>query len=296
MDIKHLQYFLEVSNTESFTKAAENLYISQPALSRTIKTLEEDLGISLFNRSRKKVTLTEAGKILYKHSLKIKQEMTELEQELDEQRSLKTGNIRIGLPTVVNSFFFSKLFADFHKQYPGVTFHLEEKGSKVIIDKIYNEIFDCGVVVLNHHMPLNFYTFVEDQLQLVVSSHHPLAKESQVQIDSLRDESFIMFKQDFESRDIILQACKQHGFEPKIVSETSRIDFLEEMVTTNMGITLLPETICRKFTRDIVTIPITNPSLDWNLAFIWNQDAYLSSTSRQFISFTKNKLGTDKYI
>ncbi len=122
LDIKHLHYFLEVSHTESFTQAAENLYITQSALSRVIKTLEDDLGVPLFHRSKRKVTLTEAGTVLQKHALTIKQQMTELEKEMDQLRTLKTGHIRIGLPTVVNSFFFSQLIADFHQDYPGVTF------------------------------------------------------------------------------------------------------------------------------------------------------------------------------
>ncbi|SFA95241.1 DNA-binding transcriptional regulator, LysR family [Lentibacillus halodurans] len=291
MDIKHLHYFLEVSRIENFTQAAENLYITQSALSRIIKTLEEDLGVPLFHRSRKKVTLTDAGKVLHKHALEIKQQITELEQEMDQLRTMKTGHIRIGLPTVVNSFFFSQLIAEFHQQYPGVTFHLEENGSKIIEEKVWDGQLDCGVVVLNDHPALDYYTFIEDHLHLVVSSDHPFAKKSHVEIKDLKEESFIMFNQDFESRNIIIQACKNHGFEPRIVSETSQIDFLEEMVATNLGITLLPETTSQHFMKDVAIIPVINPDIAWNLAFVWKKDAYLSLISKQqFISFTKDKL------
>ncbi|SFL53378.1 DNA-binding transcriptional regulator, LysR family [Gracilibacillus orientalis] len=292
MDIKHLQYFLEVSKTENFTQAAENLYITQPALSRIVKTLEGDLGVALFHRSRKKITLTDAGKVLHKHASKIAAQITELEQEIDQIRTLKTGHIRIGLPTVVNSFFFSQLIADFHLQYPGVTFHLEENGSKVIEEKVLDGELDCGVVVLNNHLSADYYTFVEDNLNLVVSNQHSLANENkkQIQIQDLKDESFIMFNQDFESRNIIIQACKQSGFEPKIVSETSQIDFLEEMVATNLGVTLLPDSTSQSFTKHIKRIPIINPTISWNLAFIWKKDTYLSQINKQFITFTKEKL------
>lgn len=86
-------------------------------------------------------------------------------------------------------------------------------------------MLDCGVVVLNDHPTVDYYTFIEDQLHLVVSSEHPLSLKSQVQLKDVKEESFIMFNQDFESRNIIIQACKRQGFEPKIVSETSQIDF-----------------------------------------------------------------------
>ncbi|WP_208586786.1 LysR family transcriptional regulator [Gracilibacillus suaedae] len=290
MDIKHLQYFLEVSKTENFTQAAENLYITQPALSRIVKTLESDLGVALFHRSRKKITLTDAGKVLHMHASKIADQITEMEQEIDQIRTLKTGHVRIGLPTVVNSFFFSQLIADFHHRYPGVTFHLEENGSKVIEEKVLDGELDCGVVVLNNHLTADYYTFVEDNLNLVVSNQHPLAIEHQIQIQDLKDQSFIMFNQDFESRNIIIQACKNAGFEPKIVSETSQIDFLEEMVATNLGVTLLPDSTSQSFTKNIERIPIVNPIISWNLAFIWKKETYLSQINKQFITFTKEKL------
>ncbi len=294
MDIKHLQYFLEVIKTENFTQAAENLYITQPALSRIVKTLESDLGVALFHRSRKKITLTDAGKVLHKHATKIADQITAMEQEIDQIRTLKTGHVRIGLPTVVNSFFFSQLITDFHQRYPGVTFHLEENGSKIIEDKVLDGKLNCGVVVLNDHLTADYYTFVEDNLNLVVSNQHALANQKQIQVQDLKDESFIMFNQDFESRNIIIQACKKAGFEPKIVSETSQIDFLEEMVATNLGVTLLPDSTSHTFSKNIIRIPIVNPTIPWNLAFIWKKDPHLSQINKQFIAFTKEKLMQQK--
>ncbi|MGN7399191.1 LysR family transcriptional regulator [Cytobacillus praedii] len=291
MDIKHLRYFMEVNRTGSFTNAAENLYITQPALSRIIKSLEADVGAPLFIRSRKRLMLTDAGNVLYKHAQVIEKQLQLLETELASMIAMRKGHIRIGLPTIVNSFFFSKLIASFHQEYPEVTFQLEEDGSKRIEEKIMNGKLDFGVVVLSDKNDrLDDYTFVNEKLTLVVPSSHHLAEKQEVALHELKDEAFIMFNQDFELRNLILKACKEENFQPRIISETSQLDFIEELVASNLGITLLPESTSEELTADVQTIAVTNPVIEWNLAIIWKSDEYLSQMNKEFISFARDKL------
>ncbi len=286
-----MQYFMEVTRTGSFTKAAENLYITQPALSRIIKSLEADVGATLFIRSRKSLILTDAGNVLYKHAQVIEKQLQLLETELASMITMRKGHIRIGLPTIVNSFFFSKLIASFHQEYPEVTFQLEEDGSKRIEEKIMNGKLDFGVVVLSDkNDQLDEYTFVNEKLTLVVPSSHHLIEKQEVALQELKDEAFIMFNQDFELRNLILKACKEANFQPRIISETSQLDFIEELVASNLGITLLPESTSKELTADVQTIAVTNPVIEWNLAIIWKRDEYLSQMNKEFISFARDKL------
>ena len=136
MEMKHLQYFIEVTRAGSFTHAAEKLYMTQPAISRIIKSLEDELEASLFIRSRKKLSLTDAGKILYEHAQVMEKQFQALRLELESLSFLKKGHIRIGLPSIIDSVFFSKLIASFHKEYPDITFQLIEDGSKRIEEKV----------------------------------------------------------------------------------------------------------------------------------------------------------------
>ncbi|MET3506606.1 LysR family transcriptional regulator [Halalkalibacter oceani] len=291
MEMKHLQFFLEVARTGSFTHAAENLYITQPALSRIIKSMEDELGLPLFIRSRKKVILTDAGHVLNKHAQVMDKQWQRLYAELDKMKTVKTGQIRIGLPTIVNSFFFSQLLASFHKEYPEVTFQLEEAGSKKIEEEITNDKLDFGVVVLpDKHDMLDYYMFETDKLKLVVPPSHRLVGRETVALSELKDESFIMFNREFELRRLVLAACREAGFEPGIISETSQLDFIEEMVAYNLGITLLPESTCTELKRDVHTIAVTNPTIEWRLAMIWKKEAYLSHVATEFIHFAKGKL------
>jgi len=291
LDIKHLQYFMEVTRSGSFTRAANQLYITQPAISRIIKSLEDELGMPLFIRSRKQLSLTDAGRVLYEHAQIFDQQFELLKTELDQLSTLKKGHIRIGLPSIVNSFFFSELIASFHQEYPEITFQMVEDGSKRIEEKVISDTLDFGVVVLpEEHDQFDYYSFVQESLKLVVPASHHLVPYQTVSLKELKEEDFIMFNQDFALRDRIINACSEAGFSPRVISETSQLDFIEEMVASGLGITLLPESTCAELTMDVKEISLSNPKIGWNLAIIWKQEEHMSQVAREFIRFAKERL------
>lgn len=288
-----MKCFLEVTRTGNFTTASENLFITQPALSRIIKSLEDEIGAPLFIRTRKKLILTDAGRILKKHALKIENQLQQLDAELDKMFMQRKRQIRIGLPTITNSIFFSKLIASFHEEYPEVIFLLEEDGSKPVEEKVLNNLLDFGVVVLSEeNESLDSIIFVNEKLKLVVSSSHRLAGKQEVSLQELKKEDFIMFDRDFVLRNLVINSCREAGFQPKIISETSQLEFIQELVAYNIGITLLPESTCIELTDDFKTITVTNPEIEWNLAMIWRKDASLSQIAQEFVRFAKEKLST----
>lgn len=288
-----MKCFLEVTRTGNFTTASENLFITQPALSRIIKSLEDEIGAPLFIRTRKKLILTDAGRILKKHALKIENQLQQLDAELDKMFMQRKRQIRIGLPTITNSIFFSKLIASFHEEYPEVIFLLEEDGSKPVEEKVLNNLLDFGVVVLSEeNESLDSIIFVNEKLKLVVSSSHRLAGKQEVSLQELKKEDFIMFDRDFVLRNLVINSCREAGFQPKIISETSQLEFIQELVAYNIGITLLPESTCIELTDDFKTIAVTNPEIEWNLAMIWRKDASLSQIAQEFVRFAKEKLST----
>lgn len=282
---------MEVTRSSSFTRAANQLYITQPAISRIIKSLEEELGVSLFIRARKNLTLTDAGRVLYEHAQVFDKQFEQLKTELDHLFTLKKGQIRIGLPSITNPFFFSQLLASFHKEYPEITFQLIEDGSKRIEEKVMDDRLDFGVVVLpDKHDVFDYYSFVKEELKLIVPSSHRLMNKQAVSLTELKDEDFIMFNQDFSLRERIITACDGAGFEPSIISETSQLDFIEEMVASNLGITLLPESTSKELTTDVKAVSLSNPKIDWDLAIIWKKEAQLSQVAKEFIRFAKERL------
>lgn len=291
MDIKHLQYFIEVSNFNSFSKAADHLFITQPTISKMIKNLEAELGVELFDRSRKKLVLTDAGKILLEQAKLVNKAFRNLETELDNLLELKTGHIRIGLPPIFDAHFFLKVVGLFHEKYPGITFQLKEEGSKSIEDAVEQNELDVGVIVLPTQDELfHHFAFMEEDLMLILPTSHPLAGRAEIDLASLSSESFILFNKDFALNDRIISSCNDAGFQPRVISESSQWSFIEEMVASKLGISLLPESICRHLSDHVCTVRVVNPSINWNLAIIWRKNQYLSYVAKEWLSFTKKEL------
>lgn len=294
LDIKHLQYFLEVAKYKSFSVAAEHLYITQPTISKMIKNLEEELGVVLFERNRKKLILTDAGQIILEQATLINNAFHNLENELDNLIGLKKGHIRIGLPPIFNAQFLLQLIGRFHEKYPGITFQFGEDGSKKIEEDISNNLLDVGVVVLptNNERFLHF-PLLEEDLKLILHPSHRFAEREEVNLVELAEESFILFNKDFALHDRILYSCNSVGFNPHIISKSSQWAFIEEMVSWNLGVSLLPESICQHLGENVKAITVTNPSIRWELAIIWNKNQYLSFAAKEWLQFTKNHLMND---
>jgi DNA-binding transcriptional LysR family regulator len=291
MDIKQLQYFIEVAKWNSFTRAAEQLFITQPTISKMIKNLEDELGITLFNRSRKKLMLTDAGKIIYEQAKLVDKAFHNIETEMDNLLELKKGHIRIGLPPIFDPTLFPKLVGSFHEKYPAITFELMESGSKKIEEEVENHQLDIGVVVLpTNNDVFEYFSFMEEDFMLIIHPEHKLADQKEINLSDLREESFIIFNKDFVLHDRIISSCNQAGFNPHIISESSQWSFIEEMVACKLGVSLLPESICSHLTQKVRTIKVTNPSIGWNLAIIWNKEQYLSYAAKEWLRFTKDQL------
>ncbi|WP_141430647.1 cidABC operon transcriptional activator CidR [Bacillus sp. 03113] len=294
MNIKHLQYFIEVNRLNSFTRAAEHLFITQPTISKMIKNLETELGVTLFDRSQKKLILTDAGKVILEQAKIIDKAFENLQVELNNLVGLKKGMIRLGLPPILDSSYIPKLIGKFHDKYPEVAFHLIEDGSKKIEDYVANDELDIGVVVLPtkndlfHHLSL-----LKEQLMLVVPYSHSLANQSAAQLSDLKDEPFILFNDDFVLHDRIISSLNSVGFRPQVISESSQWSYIEEMVSCNLGVTVLPESICKQLKSQVRSINIVNPSINWHLAIIWKKDQYLSHAAKEWIHFIKNQLSAN---
>ncbi|CQR58749.1 LysR family transcriptional regulator [Paenibacillus sonchi] len=297
MDIRQLQYFVQVARLNSFSRAAESLYISQPTISKMIRNLEVELGADLFYREGKSIRLTDAGEILLTKAQNIVESFVSLSSELDSLRNLKQGHIRIGLPPMVGASFFPAVIGEFHRRYPDVTIRLHEDGAKKVEDDVETGLLDIGAIVLPVNTAIfHCFTFVEEKLELLVPAGHRLAGRASVPLRELAEEEFVLFREDFALHDRIITECVKTGFQPKVVYESSQWDLISRMVEAGMGIALLPETICRDIDRTrISVVSLTEPVIPWQLGMIWRRDRYLSFAAREWIHFAMGVLG-ERYL
>jgi len=285
MDLPYLRYFIEVAEQGSFSRSAESLHISQPALSKAIKNMEEELGVVLFNRSTRHLQLTDDGDVFLRYARAMLAMSRDLQSSLNEGKQLKRGNISFGLPPVIGASLFPAIIADFRRTYPRVRLQLLEEGGKVVEQQIREAKLDLGAVVLPVDESLfDAFPLAKERLSLIVHADHPLARERLVRLSQLREEPFILFKEGFSLYDRVRDACIREGFEPDIVFESSQWDFIGEMVGAGLGIAFLPPTVAKKLvTENVSVIAETDPPIAWDLAIIWSRQHYLSHASRAWL-------------
>ncbi|MFS0635372.1 LysR family transcriptional regulator [Mesobacillus foraminis] len=286
LELRQLQTFLEVAKHKSITKAAEALHISQPALSKSIKALEEDLGMTLIVRTNKTSDLTDAGMVVVEYAQRMTALMDELTTTLNDMTNLARGQINIGLPPFIGSLFFPKVMAEFHKTFPNIEINITEYGGARVVKSVEDGEFELGVVVLPvSEEDFNVFPIVEEEMKLLVHQDHEFASREQVDIKDLTEEEIIFYNEEFALHQILRTHFITAGFEPKILFKSSQWDFMSEMVAANLGITILPQSICNRIVNEEVKILGLNPNILWRLAVITKRGRYISYAGRTFIDF-----------
>ncbi|WP_371373509.1 LysR family transcriptional regulator [Sporomusa aerivorans] len=289
MDILHLSYFLEVAQQKSFTKASQILHVSQPTISKVVKTLENELNATLLERAGKEVELTDAGKAVFQRAQYVVSEFRNLTTELNDVLNLKKGELSIGLPPMVGSRFFPHVIGRFRQQYPLIQIKLIEVGSKQIESGVQEGVLDLGVIALPATVEsFDTFSFVNEALRVVMHPDHPLAAHTRLSLFELKDEPFVLYKDDFSLYNHILMQCQKKGFSLEIACQSSQWDFIVEMVGAKLGIALLPETICNDLDpKRFKSVTLFDPVIPWNLAIIWNKSRYMSFAARAWLQLAK---------
>ncbi len=292
MDVQALRYFVEVARQEGFTRASQSLHVTQPAISKMVKALEEELGTPLLLRERRCVKLTDAGRIVLERAQGVLDSLRVIEEEVVELAALRRGRLRIGIPPMVGVAFFPPLLAEFHQAYPGILLELREEGSHQIEALVMNRELDVGAVVLpTDEKAFGTMPFVRDELRAVLHPSHPLARRRALALRELEGTPFVLYRPDFALHGHILDACRRSGFKPTVVSESSHWDFIVAMVAANIGLALLPQTICRQLDRrQVSSIRMAEPIIPWNVAIIWRRDRHLPPATRAWLEFAQRRL------
>lgn len=291
MELRDLKSFIEVANHKSFTKAASHSYLSQPALSKAVKKLEEELHVTLFDRSTRQLKLTDAGNIVYQQGLKALSALSELTTLLDELMDIAAGEIKVGIPPLIGTLFFPSIARNFNELYPKVSLQLVELGAKRIGDLVEEGQIDLGIIVLpSDQTKFNIYPFIQDEFVLYIHKDHDLAQQHALPLQQLQDEKFILFSHEFTLHDYITEECIAAGFTPTVSYRSSQWDLIIELVASQLGVTILPKSIYYKQNNpNIKIIPLLNSTLMWRLGIITKKGAYHSFAVRELLNFLADR-------
>lgn len=293
MDLKQLKTFISVADHLNFTKAADELFMSQSSVSKVIKSLEDELGAQLFYRNPR-TELTEVGRAIYMQGLNILTLLDNIPLEVENYQGLSKGELRIGIPPLTGSSIFPKIIAEFNTMYPNVELSLFEGGSKQIEQRLEEGKLDIGIMVTDPSKDndYNFMEFVRSPLMVLININSKLANKTMIKFEDLKDEKFVLFQEDFKLYDDIIDRCKEYSYEPHILCKSSQKEFITEMVASSLGVGFLPELICKETNKkNIKYIPLEEPSIYLELSIAWRKDRYLTHASHEWIKFAAEKLG-----
>ncbi|KYZ75119.1 LysR family transcriptional regulator [Anaerosporomusa subterranea] len=286
MDLRQLEYFRMVCRLNNMTRAAERLHVAQPAISVAIQKLEEELGVLLFERSQKQFTLTAEGRVFLERAEELLNKAQDAILEMHEYRELRKGSLKLGVPPMIGSFLFPHIFAGFKQLYPSIQLKVIEEGSLAVRKLLEQDEVDLGIVIVSDPSPLlSIQPIAGGEILLCVSPDHHLSELETIGFENLRDEPFILLKEDTYHRQIIVSECKQHGFEPNVLLSSSQIETIRGLVSKGVGISFLLDVIARK-DGQIHCLHLADP-IHITIGLAWKKDRYLSKAAQSFVDFMK---------
>lgn len=291
MDIHKLQYFISVAETLSFTKAAKKHYISQTAMSQQIASIEAELEVLLFERSKNKVTITAAGEVFLKEAKDILARYEQAVKKTKDAMSGSEGSIHLGFSGPTEAEIVYEIVKEFQNKYPYVKIHVSSNDFKQLSVNLEDGIYDVIIALAGEIENFNYIqklTIKNEQAFLAVSRDHPKAGKKIINAQEIADEKIIMLSEDCGQLNFehMISTCKKDGYLPNITERVSSIDTLILMIELNRGVSILPRSMIHNSNDKIALIEIANTHHSFVIDMYWRKSVK-SEYVKQFISTTK---------
>lgn len=289
MDYDQLTSFLEVAKLQSFSRAAEKIYRTQPAISAQVRLLEQECGERLFDRSGKKVLLTPAGEILQRYAQKIIDLHKEALQAVAELNQTARGKLQIGANEATCLYVLPKTFARFKELYPLVQISIYRNFSHKIMQKVQEGAVELGIVTL----PLTatnveVISLFRDEMQVVTPASHPLAKNRSVTLEEVANYPLILPKTG-HTRVVLDRLMREYRDHIQVSMELASVETIKKFVGAGLGISLISRTYVQPEVAAglLKLIPLDGQKLYRELGLIYRRDRYLSLPAKVFIEVVR---------
>lgn len=289
MELRQLECFKAVCQVLHFTRASEILGITQPTLSYQIKLLEDELGVPLFNRIGKKITLTEAGNVLDRYCQTVFSALSGAKEEIGELRRADRGVLSAAVLIGELNEFVSRLIGDFYKIHPKLQFKLF--GAEDVTELLLHEAADFGVTIL----PLEDERFEQiplykEQFYFVVNRDHFLASRAAVDFDEVKNHPVVMFPATHRCRQMLDSICSSRGYRLHPQIETTTIESLLLLIKAGAGVSVLSKTLLELYdTNDLAAIPVSNPSLEREIGVVYLKNKYMGGAAKEFMELIRKQ-------
>ena len=281
MELLQLQYFQTVARLEHMTRAAEELQIAQPSLSKTIARLEEDLGVSLFDRKNRQLKLNHYGRLFLERVNRVFLELNEGKREIEDE--LERGQTQITLAVSIPKVL-PELLSSFLKKFPDIKFQqvLESTSSmKSLLEKAEIDFCISSVEIVGSDIV--WEPLMTEQIYLVVPPEHHLAKREKIYLNEVKDEPFISMNTGFGFRNLTDEFCHEAGFVPNIAFEGDEPGVIGDLVRQGLGVAFIPEISWLGNSKPFPNkLEIIEPHCQRTIGLGWSKRRYLSNPGQHF--------------
>jgi LysR family transcriptional activator of glutamate synthase operon len=292
VELRQLHYFITVARLEHVTHAAASLRVAQSAVSRQIHQLEEELGVQLFAQKGRNLQLTPAGKLFLNRTEAILTDLDRAVLELKEFLHPDAGEIRIGFPHSLGIHLLPSVIAEYRAEHPNVKFVLKQGTYNVLIRELLEGEIDLAFIspFPEAHEEVEGELLLTEELKVILPSSHLLSHYTAIRLEQLKDDSFVMFSEEYSLRTIVLEACQKAGFYPKIGFEGEETDTIRGLVAAGLGVSLLPEMALIETSPMMpVSMRVTEPQVLRTIGLIRRRGEKLPLVAEVFRSYVADR-------
>lgn len=287
MTFEQLHVFITAVQSRTFLEAAEHLHITQSNLSKQIQKLENELGVTLFDRSKRKATLNDAGQYFFSQVQKLYFDYCETVNHLQSMKAKSLNTIRIGVLPVLNQYKLTGYFRSFREKYPIYPIYLEELEERDIVTRLEQGYLDFIITrpnILADKQHIHTQTLLNDELVVILPSDHPLSKQTAVSLKQLRHENFILMNPYTAIYQLCMDMFAKENIKPHIV-RCARIETIISEISEHSGISLLAKSSLNVFQHEKISmVPLTHP-VKLPLVIAYRNDSPISNATQICINY-----------
>jgi len=290
MDLLHLEHFLAVVEEGTFTRAAERMNRTQPAISQSIRRLEEEISAPLFARDVHEVTLTESGRVLAEYARKLLNMRDDALRQMSELRTLKAGRLTVAAHESAAVYLLPAPLRHYLQKFPNIKVSIQRSRLTEIPRQVMDREADVGFVKDEPAFhELHSVEVHADEMVLVASPEHPLAKRPDVQIRDLSSEHFVLHHQCQATSDRILQLFEQHATRCRVVAELWSFENVKSFVREEVGLAIVPGITVRQELADgtLVRVPVRELSMPRRTLMVYRDQGYVSDSASELIKIVR---------
>ncbi|KPZ17529.1 Regulatory protein LysR [Pseudomonas viridiflava] len=282
MDLANLNAFLAIAETGSFSGAGERLHLTQPAISKRIVGLEQQLGVRLFDRLGREVSLTEAGRALLPRAYQITNVLDDTRRALTNLNGEVSGRLKLITSHHIGLHRLPPLLREFTRTYPAVALDIRFMDSEAAYDEILHGRAELAVITLapEPHALVRATAVWDDPLDFVAAPEHPLANSGPMELEDIARYPAVLPSDNTFTHKIVSTLCEAHGLKPDIAMSTNYLETIKMMVSIGLAWSVLPRTM---LDEQVARIPLTGVQLNRQLGYILHTERTLSNAARAFM-------------